>query len=110
MNFLDTGHSVLVAAHTSAGKTVVAEYAFAMAIRWEFVDLHYASKIVSLWTSKIFPSIQANLSFHILFEILCSGWEPIFWNAAIMIFQSTACFSADESSIREAILGILWKQ
>jgi len=27
------GHSVLVAAHTSAGKTVVAEYAFAMALR-----------------------------------------------------------------------------
>jgi superfamily II RNA helicase len=26
---------VLVAAHTSAGKTVVAEYAFAMALRWE---------------------------------------------------------------------------
>jgi hypothetical protein len=29
-----TGHSVLVAAHTSAGKTVVAEYAFAMALRY----------------------------------------------------------------------------
>lgn len=28
------GHSVLVAAHTSAGKTVVAEYAFAMALRY----------------------------------------------------------------------------
>ncbi len=27
------GHSVLVSAHTSAGKTVVAEYAFAMALR-----------------------------------------------------------------------------
>lgn len=27
------GHNVLVAAHTSAGKTVVAEYAFAMGIR-----------------------------------------------------------------------------
>lgn len=27
------GHNVLVAAHTSAGKTVVAEYAFAMALR-----------------------------------------------------------------------------
>ncbi len=30
---LEAGHSVLVAAHTSAGKTVVAEYAFAMALR-----------------------------------------------------------------------------
>lgn len=30
---LEHGHSVLVAAHTSAGKTVVAEYAFAMALR-----------------------------------------------------------------------------
>lgn len=30
------GHSVLVAAHTSAGKTVVAEYAFAMALRYQF--------------------------------------------------------------------------
>jgi ATP-dependent RNA helicase DOB1 len=28
-----TGHNVLVAAHTSAGKTVVAEYAFAMGLR-----------------------------------------------------------------------------
>lgn len=27
------GHNVLVAAHTSAGKTVVAEYAFAMGLR-----------------------------------------------------------------------------
>ncbi|DBA84763.1 hypothetical protein WJX77_001199 [Trebouxia sp. C0004] len=33
INSLETGHSVLVAAHTSAGKTVVAEYAFAMALR-----------------------------------------------------------------------------
>lgn len=30
---ISAGHSVLVAAHTSAGKTVVAEYAFAMALR-----------------------------------------------------------------------------
>ena len=35
INCLETGHSVLVAAHTSAGKTVVAEYAFAMALRCE---------------------------------------------------------------------------
>ncbi|KAL3145466.1 hypothetical protein ABBQ32_003293 [Trebouxia sp. C0010 RCD-2024] len=33
INALERGHSVLVAAHTSAGKTVVAEYAFAMALR-----------------------------------------------------------------------------
>ncbi|KIY96190.1 ATP-dependent RNA helicase DOB1 [Monoraphidium neglectum] len=33
INCLEAGHNVLVAAHTSAGKTVVAEYAFAMAIR-----------------------------------------------------------------------------
>eukprot|EP00887_Chlorella_sp_A99_P001342 scaffold14.g1342.t1 len=33
VNALEAGHSVLVAAHTSAGKTVVAEYAFAMALR-----------------------------------------------------------------------------
>lgn len=32
-NALEAGHSVLVAAHTSAGKTVVAEYAFGMALR-----------------------------------------------------------------------------
>jgi hypothetical protein len=30
---LETGDSVLVAAHTSAGKTVVAQYAIAMALR-----------------------------------------------------------------------------
>lgn len=34
VNILEAGHNVLVAAHTSAGKTVVAEYAFAMALRW----------------------------------------------------------------------------
>jgi ATP-dependent RNA helicase DOB1 len=33
MDCLEAGHSVLVAAHTSAGKTVVAEYAMAMALR-----------------------------------------------------------------------------
>jgi antiviral helicase SKI2 len=30
---MEAGHSVFVAAHTSAGKTVVAEYAFALAAR-----------------------------------------------------------------------------
>lgn len=35
VNCLEAGHSVLVAAHTSAGKTVVAEYAFAMALRYD---------------------------------------------------------------------------
>eukprot|EP00191_Tetraselmis_sp_GSL018_P015096 CAMPEP_0177586164 /NCGR_PEP_ID=MMETSP0419_2-20121207/4917_1 /TAXON_ID=582737 /ORGANISM="Tetraselmis sp., Strain GSL018" /LENGTH=1007 /DNA_ID=CAMNT_0019076019 /DNA_START=41 /DNA_END=3065 /DNA_ORIENTATION=+ len=33
INALEAGHDVLVAAHTSAGKTVVAEYAFGMALR-----------------------------------------------------------------------------
>ena len=33
VNCLEARHNVLVAAHTSAGKTVVAEYAFAMALR-----------------------------------------------------------------------------
>jgi len=33
-NALERRESVLVAAHTSAGKTVVAEYAIAMALRW----------------------------------------------------------------------------
>jgi ATP-dependent RNA helicase DOB1 len=34
-NCLERRESVLVAAHTSAGKTVVAEYAIAMALRYE---------------------------------------------------------------------------
>lgn len=33
INALEAGDSVLVAAHTSAGKTVVAQYAIAMALR-----------------------------------------------------------------------------
>ncbi len=33
VSYNSAGHSVLVAAHTSAGKTVIAEYAFAMALR-----------------------------------------------------------------------------
>mmetsp|Transcript_37581 Transcript_37581/g.96143 ORF Transcript_37581/g.96143 Transcript_37581/m.96143 type:complete len:1017 (-) Transcript_37581:98-3148(-) len=33
INALEAGHNVLVAAHTSAGKTAIAEYAFGMALR-----------------------------------------------------------------------------
>ena len=33
INALEAGDSVLVSAHTSAGKTVVAQYAIAMALR-----------------------------------------------------------------------------
>ena len=33
MEVMEAGESVMVAAHTSAGKTVVAEYAIAMALR-----------------------------------------------------------------------------
>ncbi|KAF6249314.1 antiviral helicase [Scenedesmus sp. NREL 46B-D3] len=38
INALEAGHNVLVAAHTSAGKTVVAEYAFAMGLRWQLLQ------------------------------------------------------------------------
>lgn len=39
--YLEKGESVFVAAHTSAGKTVVAEYAFALAskVRLDFLLL-----------------------------------------------------------------------
>ena len=45
------GHSVLVAAHTSAGKTVVAEYAFAMALR-DKTRVIYTSPLKALSNQK----------------------------------------------------------
>lgn len=56
------GNDVLVAAHTSAGKTVIAEYAIAMAVVFD-KHVYYASPIKSLSNqkykefSKIFPSV-----------------------------------------------------
>lgn len=51
INALETGHSVLVAAHTSAGKTVVAQYAFAMAMRDNFRAV-YTSPLKALSNQK----------------------------------------------------------
>ena len=48
---LEAGHSVLVAAHTSAGKTVVAEYAFAMALR-DKTRVIYTSPLKALSNQK----------------------------------------------------------
>lgn len=47
---LERGRSVLVAAHTSAGKTVVAQYAFAMALRCAAAATHcVASAALQRW-------------------------------------------------------------
>jgi ATP-dependent RNA helicase DOB1 len=51
INCLEAGHSVLVAAHTSAGKTVVAEYAFAMALR-DNARVIYTSPLKALSNQK----------------------------------------------------------
>ncbi|PRW05917.1 superkiller viralicidic activity 2-like 2 isoform B [Chlorella sorokiniana] len=51
VNALEAGHSVLVAAHTSAGKTVVAEYAFAMALR-DGAKVVYTSPLKALSNQK----------------------------------------------------------
>lgn len=51
INALEAGHSVLVAAHTSAGKTVVAEYAFAMALR-DNTRVVYTSPLKALSNQK----------------------------------------------------------
>ena len=51
INCLEAGHSVLVAAHTSAGKTVVAEYAFAMALR-DGARVIYTSPLKALSNQK----------------------------------------------------------
>lgn len=48
---MESGHSVLVAAHTSAGKTVVAEYAFAMALR-DGARVVYTSPLKALSNQK----------------------------------------------------------
>eukprot|EP01023_Acetabularia_acetabulum_P054718 TRINITY_DN6204_c0_g1_i2.p1 TRINITY_DN6204_c0_g1~~TRINITY_DN6204_c0_g1_i2.p1 ORF type:complete len:443 (+),score=71.87 TRINITY_DN6204_c0_g1_i2:562-1890(+) len=48
---LEAGHSVLVSAHTSAGKTVVAEYAFAMAVR-DGARVIYTSPLKALGNQK----------------------------------------------------------
>ncbi|KAJ9531551.1 hypothetical protein QJQ45_014982, partial [Haematococcus lacustris] len=54
INSLEAGHSVLVAAHTSAGKTVVAEYAFAMALR-DKARVVYTSPLKALSNQKCVP-------------------------------------------------------
>ncbi|KAG2425704.1 hypothetical protein HXX76_013546 [Chlamydomonas incerta] len=51
VNCLEAGHSVMVAAHTSAGKTVVAEYAFAMALR-DKTRVVYTSPLKALSNQK----------------------------------------------------------
>ena len=51
MNALEAGHSVLVAAHTSAGKTVVAQYAFAMGLR-DNARVVYTSPLKALSNQK----------------------------------------------------------
>jgi ATP-dependent RNA helicase DOB1 len=57
INALEAGHSVLVAAHTSAGKTVVAEYAMAMALR-DGARVVYTSPLKALSNQK-FREFQA---------------------------------------------------
>ena len=66
-NALEAGHSVLVAAHTSAGKTVVAEYAFGMALR----DGH---KVV--YTSPLKVRRQLGASQHLCSAVQCSAVRP----------------------------------
>uniref|UniRef100_A0A383W508 Helicase ATP-binding domain-containing protein n=1 Tax=Tetradesmus obliquus TaxID=3088 RepID=A0A383W508_TETOB len=51
INALEAGHNVLVAAHTSAGKTVVAEYAFAMGLRDRY-RVVYTSPLKALSNQK----------------------------------------------------------
>lgn len=51
INALEAGDSVLVAAHTSAGKTVVAQYAFAMGIR-DNARVVYTSPLKALSNQK----------------------------------------------------------
>ncbi|KAK9827440.1 hypothetical protein WJX74_002542 [Apatococcus lobatus] len=58
INCLEAGHSVLVAAHTSAGKTVVAEYAFGMALR-DKQRVIYTSPLKALSNQK-FRDFQEN--------------------------------------------------
>ncbi|CAG9465443.1 unnamed protein product [Pedinophyceae sp. YPF-701] len=48
---LEAGHNVLVAAHTSAGKTVVAQYAFAMGLR-DRAKVVYTSPLKALSNQK----------------------------------------------------------
>ncbi|KAL4426270.1 hypothetical protein ABPG77_009885, partial [Micractinium sp. CCAP 211/92] len=51
VNALEARHNVLVAAHTSAGKTVVAEYAFGMALR-DGAKVVYTSPLKALSNQK----------------------------------------------------------
>lgn len=59
MDVLTAGHSVLVAAHTSAGKTVVAEYAFAMALR-DKARVVYTSPLKALSNQKWVTSCRVH--------------------------------------------------
>lgn len=57
---LEAGHSVLVAAHTSAGKTVVAEYAFAMALRYVRCDAQLGNSWGGLVLIGSIPTLVRN--------------------------------------------------
>jgi ATP-dependent RNA helicase DOB1 len=65
---LERGESVLVSAHTSAGKTVVAEYAIAMALR-DRQRVVYTSPIKAL----------SNQKYRELFEVLSHVPIPLFF-------------------------------
>lgn len=63
MYHLENGDSVFVAAHTSAGKTVVAEYAIALATKHmtKHVSLHYCCSGFSNREIELYTLLQSKL-------------------------------------------------
>jgi len=118
---LESGHSVLVAAHTSAGKTVVAEYAFAMAIRdksraiytsplkalsnQKYRELAEEFKDVGLLTGDVTINPNASclvMTTEILRSMLYGGSDAV-REAGLIVFDEV-------HYLRDAERGVVWEE
>ena len=121
MNYLENEESVFVAAHTSAGKTVVAEYAIAMALRdhqrviytspikalsnQKYRDLAEEFKDVGLMTGDV--TINPNASCLVMTtEILRS----MLYRGSEVIREVAWCIFDEVHYMRDQERGVVWEE
>ncbi|RMZ55556.1 hypothetical protein APUTEX25_000139, partial [Auxenochlorella protothecoides] len=105
INCLEAGHSVLVAAHTSAGKTVIAEYAFAMALR-DKQRVIYTSPLKALSNQK-YRELQQEFG-----DVgLMTGDVTINPNASCLVVREVQLLVYDEIHyLRDKERGVVWEE
>ncbi|KAK9840731.1 hypothetical protein WJX81_000998 [Elliptochloris bilobata] len=121
INCLETGHSVLVAAHTSAGKTVIAQYCCAMGLRdkqrviytsplkalsnQKYREFYEEFRDVGLLTGDVTINPNASclvMTTEILRSMLYNGSEVV---------RETALIVYDEIHyLRDAERGVVWEE